>query len=176
MGPAAGRVMLLFVSGLLVLAPAGAGPAAEASGLTLVSSAFRPGARIPVVYTCDGRNVSPPLRWTAPPRGTRSLALLVHDPDAPRAGGFTHWIAYGISPARRGLPSGVHVAHEGLNDTGRTGYTGPCPPSGTHRYVFTLYALDSSLRPKSPLLRTVFLELVRGHVLGRATLVGRYGR
>jgi Raf kinase inhibitor-like YbhB/YbcL family protein len=134
--------------------------AVVAAAFVLTSVSFHDGGRIPKLHTCDGRNISPPLRWTAPPRGTRSFALRVVDVDAH---GFVHWTARGIPAAVRGLVAGYkgHVVVEGPNSAGGQGYTGPCPPPGTgiHRYVFTLTALGAG-----------------GRVLARARLVGRYGR
>jgi hypothetical protein len=132
--------------------------AAAAAALVLTSPAFAPGGTIPVRYTCDGAGGSPPLRWTAPPPGTRSFALTVVDPDAP-GGRFVHWVASGIPATGRGLAAGRHAPTEGLNGAGGRGWTGPCPPSGTHRYVFTLRALGAG-----------------GRTLARAQLVGRYAR
>jgi Raf kinase inhibitor-like YbhB/YbcL family protein len=127
------------------------------------------------VYTCDGENVSPALRWTAPPRGTRSFALLVDDPDAP-SGTFTHWIAWGIPASARGVARGVRPPREGANDGGRTGWTGPCPPSGTHRYVFHVYALRAPLPLRAGADRDAFLAALEGRVIRTATLVGSYRR
>jgi len=129
-----------------------------AAAFALTSPAFANGGTIPVEYTCDGRGVSPPLRWSAPPAGTKSFALTVFDPDAP-GGGFLHWQASGIPAGARGLRAGQHPPVEGANGAGRSGWTGPCPPSGVHHYVFTLTAVGA-----------------HGKVLARAKLVGRYGR
>jgi Raf kinase inhibitor-like YbhB/YbcL family protein len=129
--------------------------ASLAVAFALTSPAFHAGGAIPARYTCDGSGVSPPLRWTAPPRGTRSFTLTMRDLDA----GFLHWRATGIAPSRRSLAAGAHAGHELANDFGRRGYGGPCPPSGTHRYRFELDAIGA-----------------HGRVLARATLLGRYGR
>jgi len=132
---------------------------AVAAALVLTSPAFGNGAAIPVRFTCDGRDVSPPLHWTAPPAGTRSLSLTVVDPDAP-SGHFVHWRASGLAPSSRGLGQGRHAPREAANDAGTEGWTGPCPPPGpAHRYVFTLRALGAG-----------------GNTLATATLVGRYRR
>jgi len=128
-----------------------------AAALALSSPAFASGGAIPVRYTCNGSGVSPPLRWTAPPAGTRSFRLTVVDPDAP-GGRFVHWRASAIPAAARGLRAGEHAPVEGSNSAGSRGWTPPCPPAGpAHHYVFTLQALDSS-----------------GTVLAAARLVGRY--
>jgi Raf kinase inhibitor-like YbhB/YbcL family protein len=117
--------------------------AALVAAFTLTSPAFHAGATIPIRYTCDGKGVSPPLRWTAPPPGTTTLTLTVTDPDAP-SGSFLHWRASGISPRARGLREGQHAPTEARNDGGSVGWTGPCPPGGTHRYVFVLKAYAKS--------------------------------
>jgi Raf kinase inhibitor-like YbhB/YbcL family protein len=122
----------------------------------LTSPAFHNGAAIPRQYTCDGANGSPPLRWTAPPRGTASLTLTVFDPDAP-GGGFLHWRIARLDATTRGLPAGSRLG--GPNGAGRAGYTGPCPPTGTHHYRFELRALGRD-----------------GKVLATARLVGLYHR
>jgi Raf kinase inhibitor-like YbhB/YbcL family protein len=127
-----------------------------AATFVLTSPAFPSGGTIPVRYTCDGANVSPPLHWTTPPRGTASLSLTVFDPDAP-GGGFLHWRVPRLPAAARSLPTGSHAGV--ANGAGTTGWTGPCPPSGTHHYRFTLKALARS-----------------GKVLATARLVGLYGR
>lgn len=160
---------------MAVVAGALAGSAAGAGGLALRSPAFAPGGRIPVEHTCDGRDLSPPLRWTAPPAGTRSFALLMDDPDAPGRT-FTHWLAWGIPARARSLPAGTRAPVEGRNDAGRIGYIGPCPPAGVHRYVFRLYALRAPLPLRRGASRAEFLAAVRGRALAVARLVGRYSR
>jgi Raf kinase inhibitor-like YbhB/YbcL family protein len=159
----------------VVLVVAGPAAAAPTATFTLSSSAFRAGGRIPKVYTCDGRNVSPPLRWNAPPAGTKSLAILMDDPDVP-SGPFLHWIAWDIAARARTLAVGAKGLREGRNGAGRRGYTGPCPPSGTHHYVFRLYALKAPVKLTPGASRDAFERALRGKVLGTARLVGRYGR
>jgi Raf kinase inhibitor-like YbhB/YbcL family protein len=146
------------------------------AALTLSSPAFHSGARIPVRYTCEGKSVSPPLRWTAPPHGTRAFALLVVDPDAP-GGVFTHWTLWNLPPTRRAVPAHFRWKLQGRNDGGSIGYTGPCPPPGPrHRYTFTLYALDRMLPlPRGASVTRVVTTISR-HARATATLVGRYGR
>ena len=145
---------------------------------------FIPNATLPKknVYTdCGGANVSPMLHWSGAPARTRSFVLTVFDPDAPRAGGWWHWIAYNILPTTRGLAAGTGAAASttagtfGKNDFGNENYDGPCPPPGKpHRYVFTLYALNVPRVsiPNGPAVEAA----VRGHVLARAQIIGRYGR
>jgi Raf kinase inhibitor-like YbhB/YbcL family protein len=152
--------------------------------LTLVSPAFPPGGPIPALHTCEGRDISPGLEWSGVPEGTRSLALIVDDPDAPDPQApkmtWVHWVLYDLPPDSRGLPEGVASSalpagtREGLNDWKRTGYGGPCPPIGRHRYFHKLFALDAVLpdlgRPTSAQLQAAF----QGHVLASAELVGTY--
>lgn len=143
------------------------------SRFVLASPAFRPGGTIPRVYTCDGTNRIVPLRWSGSPRGARSFALLVDDPDAP-GGRFTHRLVWGIPGSARALPG--TAPREGTTSAGRVGWVGPCPPSGVHRYVFRLYALRSPLPLGGGADRAAFLGALKGRVLAAATLVGRYGR
>jgi Raf kinase inhibitor-like YbhB/YbcL family protein len=148
----------------------------------LGSEAFAPQAMIPPRYTCDGLGISPPLQWEHAPSGTASLALIVDDPDAP-AGTWVHWVIYDLPPepheltesssADAELPSG---ARHGKNSWGRLGYGGPCPPSGTHRYVFKLYALDTVLGLAAGATKEQLLQAMEGHILGQAELVGVYKR
>jgi hypothetical protein len=144
---------------------------------SLSSSAFPPGGTIPRRHSCDGADRSPPLTWSQPPAGTRSLALVVDDPDAP-AGRFTHWLAWGIDPSVGGLAEGQAAPLEGRNDFGTVGYRGPCPPRGhgRHRYRFRLHAVGSELRV-APGAQTRELErALTGNVVAVAELVGTYQR
>ncbi|NOY46426.1 MAG: YbhB/YbcL family Raf kinase inhibitor-like protein [Deltaproteobacteria bacterium] len=150
------------------------------------SPAFADGAEIPVRYTCDGDDVSPPLEWTGVPAGTQSLVLIVDDPDAPdpRAPRMTwvHWVLYNLPPETRGLPEGVSASDlppgtgQGLNDWKRTGYGGPCPPVGRHRYFHKLYALSERLPDLGTPTKAALLRAMEGKVLGKAELVGTYER
>ena len=152
--------------------------------LTLSSPAFIHVGEIPSVHTCDGRDVSPALAWSGVPPNAKSLALIVDDPDAPdpKAPKMTwvHWVLYNIPPAATRLAQGVAArdlpagTKEGLNDWKRTGWGGPCPPIGRHRYFFKLYALDSSLAGRGPLTKAELERAMDGHVLGKAELVGTY--
>lgn len=150
--------------------------------LTLSSGAFKSGDVIPMQYSCEGANVSPPLSWRGLPDGTQSLALILDDPDAPR-GLFTHWIIYNLPPDLDGLPEDaanhlISVASHGRNDFGQRSYGGPCPPRGDepHRYFFRLYALDSQIELMSGAPRPQVLDAIRDHVLERAELTGIYSR
>jgi Raf kinase inhibitor-like YbhB/YbcL family protein len=167
------RAAAVAVASLVALAVASVGGAAAPFRLT--SPSIKPGGTIPVVFTCQGRNISPALRWTAPPARARSLALHMHDPDAPVPGGFNHWIGWGIAPKAGGVAQGKRLPVEGANGTGAVGYLGPCPPSGVHRYRFTLYALDKRLALKRGASLEAFQAALRGHIVGRTQLVGRFG-
>lgn len=149
--------------------------AALVAAFVLTSPAFPPGGTIPAAFTCDGRNVSPPLAWTAPPGRTRSLALSVVDVDA---AGFAHWLGWNVPASARRLAEGARPPAEGRNDFGKPGYGGPCPPpgSGAHRYVFTVYALSAGLRLPAGAPFSLFRRALAGHVLASAALTGRYGR
>jgi Raf kinase inhibitor-like YbhB/YbcL family protein len=154
--------------------------------LTISSPAFAPNAEIPRAHTCDGDDRSPPLAWSEVPPGTRSLALIVDDPDAPdpRAPKMTwvHWVLYDIPPTTAGLTEAVKPrdlakgTREGLNDWERTGYGGPCPPIGRHRYFHKLYALDVVLGDLGRPTKARLEAAMRGHVLAQAELVGTYQR
>jgi Raf kinase inhibitor-like YbhB/YbcL family protein len=150
--------------------------------MKLESSAFEANGLIPSQYTCDGANISPPLSWDAPPAETESLALIVDDPDAP-VGIFVHWVAYDIPPETHQLPEGIAPqatlikgGTQGKNDFGKLGYGGPCPPSGTHRYFFKLYALDRTLSLPPGATKAQLEAALNGHVLAAAELVGRYAK
>jgi Raf kinase inhibitor-like YbhB/YbcL family protein len=141
------------------------------------SSAFEHAQAIPSRHSCEGEDVSPPLRWSNAPEGTRSLALVVDDPDAP-GGVFTHWIAWALDPAAEGLAEGEPAPREGHNDFGTRGYRGPCPPPGhgRHRYVFRLYALDTEPELAAAATKAQVEQAIAGHVLTTAELVGTYER
>lgn len=149
--------------------------------LTLTSHAFQNEAPIPAIHSKDGGNASPALSWSGVPKDTRSLVLIVEDPDAP-SGLFTHWIVYGIDPKTSGLKEGVPAAshtngvRQGLNGFGQIGYGGPKPPSGTHRYFFRLYALDTDTGVAAVLGRQEIEGVIEGHIIEEATLMGRFAR
>jgi Raf kinase inhibitor-like YbhB/YbcL family protein len=147
------------------------------SEFALESSAFQNAQPIPSRHSCEGDDVPPPLHWTNIPDGTRSLALVVDDPDAP-GGVFTHWIAWGLDPGAGALGEGEAAPREGRNDFGTSGYRGPCPPPGhgRHRYVFRLYALDAELELGSGAAKAELEQAIQGHVLTTAELVGTYER
>lgn len=153
-----------------------------AKTMTLQTNAFSPNSPIPTKYTCDGEEVSPALQWDAPPENTQSLVLIADDPDAPGRT-FVHWVIYDLPPDLRQLPEalppdpilskgGVH----GKNDFNRYGYGGPCPPRGTHRYFFKLYALDTLLDLPPGAEKAEVLTAMEGHILAGGELVGQYSR
>lgn len=151
--------------------------------IQLSSAAFKEGGTIPVVYTCDGENVSPPLSWKGVPDGTQSLALIVDDPDAP-AGTWVHWVIFNMAPPISALSEGASSSGgrdsfgtAGTNSFQKIGYGGPCPPKGKpHRYFFKLYALDEKLGLKAGATKADVEKSMQGHVLAQGQLMGTYGR
>ncbi|MBI4342190.1 MAG: YbhB/YbcL family Raf kinase inhibitor-like protein [Candidatus Omnitrophica bacterium] len=148
----------------------------------LTSPAFAQGQPIPARYTCDGEDVSPPLAWTEPPAGTQSFALISDDPDAP-AGTWVHWVLYNLPVDARTLSEGVPPtpelpdgARQGVTDFQRPGYGGPCPPGGTHRYFFKLYALKSRLELPPRATKVQLEAAMQGCILGMTELMGTYRR
>ncbi|MCE7917157.1 MAG: YbhB/YbcL family Raf kinase inhibitor-like protein [Nitrosomonas sp. PRO5] len=154
--------------------------------LSLTSPSFSHQGLIPVCHTCDGKDFSPELAWTGVPENTRSLVLIVDDPDAPDPQApkmtWVHWILYNIPPVTRKLPERVTVAElpsgtlEGVNDWERTGYGGPCPPIGTHRYFHKLYALDTLLPDLNQPTKAILEKAMQGHIIARTELIGLYHR
>lgn len=151
--------------------------------IQLNSTAFKDGETIPVIYTCDGKNISPPLSWTEPPQGFKSIALIVDDPDAP-AGTWVHWVVFNLSPSMSSLSEGASslgsqepFGMAGMNSFQKSGYGGPCPPKGKpHRYFFKLYALDIMLGLKSGVSKADVEKAMQGHILAQGQLMGTYGR
>jgi hypothetical protein len=181
-----GRFLLLP---LLLLALVGAACGEERKvpmSLSLNSPAFAPNATIPARHTCDGGDVSPVLQWSGLPDGAKSLALIVDDPDAPDPAApqrtWVHWVLYNLPATAGALPEGVTASQlpagtqEGLNDWKRTGYGGPCPPIGRHRYFHKLYALDSVLPDLGKPDKAQLLKAMEGHVMAETELIGTYQR
>jgi Raf kinase inhibitor-like YbhB/YbcL family protein len=155
---------------------------AKAMAITLTSSAFSPMQAIPAKYTCDGADVSPPLAWKGVPDTARSLVLISDDPDAPM-GTWVHWVCYDIPPTVDSLAENIPKTdslpcggQQGTTDFRRVGYGGPCPPGGTHRYFFKVYALDATLGLPAGSTKKEVEKAMRGHVLAQGELVGKYSR
>jgi Raf kinase inhibitor-like YbhB/YbcL family protein len=177
-----GRWIVIFL--LLLTLPAGLMPPAaqgkepaRMNTLTVTSPAFAGGGAIPAKYTCDGADVNPPLLIGPVPAGTAALALIMDDPDAP-VGTWVHWVIWNIPAQTReirenSVPAG---ASQGKNGWGRNSYGGPCPPSGTHRYFFKLYALDAPLNLGAAADKSELEKAMRGHILGQGELMGTYRR
>jgi Raf kinase inhibitor-like YbhB/YbcL family protein len=160
-------------------------PATEVTmSLELTSEAFVNGQSIPAKYACTGRNISPALTWNDPPAGTQSFALIVDDPDAPM-GTWVHWVLFNIKSDTRNLQEDLPVTgknvdpnaiYVGKNSSGRIGYDGPCPPSGTHRYYFKLYALDSPINLLPGATKEQVLKEMEGHILAQGELMGTFSK
>ena len=152
--------------------------------LSITSSAFAANAPMPSLYTCEGKDISPPLAWSGAPAGTKSFALVVDDPDAPDPAApkmtWVHWVLYDIPATASGLPEAVAAAalpagtRQGLNDWDRTRYGGPCPPIGRHRYFHKLYALDAMLPDLKRPDKAALEKAIKGHILAQAVLIGTY--
>ena len=150
--------------------------AAGGGTLKITSSAFHDGGNIPSKFTCDGSDTSPPLQITGVPSEAKSLVLIADDPDAP-GGLFTHWLIWNIPPQTTSIPEGSSVKGvQGANDFGKSGYRGPCPPPGTHRYSFKVFALDRELEVRAGAKRSRVDTAMKGHIIAQGELVGRYGR
>jgi len=155
-------------------------PQTTGGSIKLTSTAFKEGEPVPRQYTCDGVNVSPPLEWSGVPKSAKTIAFIADDPDAP-AGTWVHWVLYNLPsdnigmvenlPATENLKAG---GFQGKNDFGKIGYGGPCPPSGTHRYFFKIYALDSELPLKAGATKAEVEKAMEGHVVAQGQLMGTY--
>jgi Raf kinase inhibitor-like YbhB/YbcL family protein len=176
------KASVLVLIPMLLFCCRSSGEGGEKMEIKVTSSAFEEGGMIPSKYTCDGMDISPPLKWQGMPDGTQSIALISDDPDAP-VGTWVHWVMFNIPadtnglaeniPADKTLPNG---ARQGITDFRRIGYGGPCPPSGTHRYFFKLYALDKKLDLAAGADKAALLKAMEGHILAQGQLMGRYKR
>ncbi|HXQ37369.1 MAG TPA: YbhB/YbcL family Raf kinase inhibitor-like protein [Anaerolineales bacterium] len=182
------NIVLLLAGLAIILSACGTGAtqteAAVTTQITITSDAFANGQSIPAKYSCNGRNISPALAWTDPPDGTQSLALIVDDPDAP-FGTWVHWLLYNIPEDTRSLQEDLPITGKnvdpnaifvGKNSSGKTAYDGPCPPSGTHRYFFKLYALDTTINLLPGATKEQVLKEMNGHILAQGELVGTFSR
>jgi Raf kinase inhibitor-like YbhB/YbcL family protein len=154
----------------------------EKMAIVITSPAFKEGGMIPAKYTCDGQDISPPLKWQDAPQGVKSFALISDDPDAP-IGIWVHWVMWNIPAEANGLPENIPPKKElpdgskqGISDFHRPGYGGPCPPGGTHRYYFKVYALDMMLNLPANSTKKDLLEAMKGHILAEGSLMGKYKR
>lgn len=150
--------------------------------IKLTSSAFKEGENIPAQYTCDGKNISPPLQWSNIPDSTKSMALIAEDPDAP-GGTWIHWVLYDIPQNVTQLPEHTETGNKlkdgainGTNSFRNLGYGGPCPPSGTHHYFFYIYALDTVLNLKPGATKPQLMKAMKGHIIAEGKLMGKYAR
>ncbi len=176
-------IIIICAATLVCLAGCDAGKTAS-DNLVLTSPAFTDNATIPASYSCNGQNTSPALNWSGAPAGTKSFALILHDPDAPISGGFTHWVIFNIPPAVTSLSAAVpnqatlsSGAVQGDNGAGNLGYTGPCPPTGaSHHYEFRLYALDQMLNLSSGATKAQVETAMSGHILAQTKLTGLFQR
>jgi len=179
----------MLAAALLATGPAPLSTAADREArlmMTITSKAFAQDAPIPKTYTCDGKDMSPPLAWSGVPDGARSLVLIVDDPDAPDPAApkmtWVHWVLYNIPVATDGLPEAIPASRlpagtlEGRNDWKRTGYGGPCPPVGRHRYFHKLYALDTVLADLGQPTKQQLEKAMQDHILAQAELIGTYQR
>lgn len=175
--------LLIFLGITLTLGPVFGH--AEVNGvekIVIESASFQESSAIPAKYTCDDQDISPPLKWSGVPKNTKSLAMISDDPDAPM-GDWVHWVIYNLPPTLTELPEGIPATEklptgglQGRTDFGRIGYGGPCPPSGTHRYFFKIYALDTELSLASGKTKRELLQAMEGHVLAMGQLMGKYQR
>lgn len=150
--------------------------------IRMTSAAFEAGGMIPIQYTCDGQDISPPLSWGDVPEGSASIALVCDDPDAP-VGTWVHWVLFDLPPETRNLPENIPAVENlenggrhGTNDWHKLGYGGPCPPGGTHRYYFKIYALDKKTGLSEDSTKAQLLKAMEGHILAEGELMGRYKR
>jgi Raf kinase inhibitor-like YbhB/YbcL family protein len=166
----------IIAGAVAILLAASASLAAGGAKMKITSSAFQESGNIPSKFTCDGSDTSPPLQITGVPSEAKSLVLIADDPDAP-GGLFTHWLVWNIPPQTSSIPEGsAPKGIHGTNDFGKSGYGGPCPPSGTHRYYFKLFALDRELNLASSTKRRQLDAAMEGHVIAQGELMGRYSR
>jgi Raf kinase inhibitor-like YbhB/YbcL family protein len=161
---------------LLTAASACSSLAAGGAKMKISSSAFQDGGKIPANFTCDGTNTNPGLQLEGVPAEAKSLVLIVDDPDAP-SGLFTHWLVWNLDPKTTGISEGASAKGvQGKNDFGKSGYGGPCPPSGSHRYYFKLFALDTDLNLPAGSERPQLDAAMKGHIIGQGQLMARYSR
>jgi len=174
-------VVLIFLFNFISVTFAQSG-GGEFMSIEITSSSFKQGEMMPSKYTCDGNDISPPLKWSNVPGGTMTFVLISDDPDAPM-GTWVHWVLFNIPSHVTSLPEGVpskenldNGAIHGITDFGRIGYGGPCPPSGTHRYFFKIYALDNELALSPGASKKEVLKAMEGHIIAQGELMAKYKR
>jgi len=174
--------LIVLLLALSACTPTSIQPTEVTMTLSITSPAFKNGSPIPAMYTCISRDVSPVLAWGGQPSGTKSFALIMDDPDAP-GGTWVHWVIYNIPASARGLPEATPIKVQladgslnGVNSWGNSGYGGPCPPSGTHRYFFKLYALDTMLDLPSGANKQKLLSAMQDHILAQGELMGTFSK
>jgi hypothetical protein len=163
---------ILYTLSLLAMTVLGTSVSKQGT-LTVTSTSFSNNGNIPKKYTCQGEQVSPPLKITGIPSGAKTLALILHDPDAEMPGGFTHWVVWNI-PANGNMPENFKGADQGWNGAKKTGYIGMCPPTGVHHYHFMVYALDTRLTLDKNTDKAGLEKAMTGHILGKGELIGLY--
>jgi Raf kinase inhibitor-like YbhB/YbcL family protein len=177
-------VAFLMIVVCIVLAwfPASCPSQGTPGKIDIHSLAFQEGGAIPNLYSCKGKNISPPLSWGGVPAGTAGIALIVEDPDAPK-GTYIHWVVFNLPPDSKELPEAVPTAAklsngamQGVTSGRKNGYLGPCPPSGTHRYFFRIYAIDKKLDLKSGVTKSELLKAIKGHILAEGQLMGVFSK
>jgi len=167
---------LITTGAVVILLAAGATFGAGGAKMKITSSAFQEGGNIPSKFTCDGSDTSPPLQITGVPSEAKTLVLIADDPDAP-SGLFTHWLVWNIPPQTNSIAEGgAAKGVQGTNDFGKSGYGGPCPPSGAHHYAFKVFALDRELDLRSGAKRSQLDAAMKGHIIAQGELIGRYTR
>lgn len=173
------RYLLILTCSLVCMAPVCDGVRSMTKNMTITSKAFAHGEKIPVIYSCDGQGISPPLSFSNVSPKAVSLALVMDDPDAPNQT-FVHWVAWNIDPRQEGLSENIKANDEkisqGTNSAKKIGYTGPCPPTGSHRYFFKLYALDSKLSLPQGATIADFEKAIKGHVIEESKFMGTFSR
>lgn len=171
------RALVLFLGAIMAAAPLRAAPETGENQMRISSPAFENGGQIPAKYSCDGQDASPEIAIEGVPSGAQSLAFIVDDPDAP-GGIFVHWVMYNIPPSTTIIPENGSAGTQGVNSGGEQGWNSVCPPSGSHRYFFTLYALDTliPLGQDSAADKRAVEAAMRGHVLATAELMATYSR
>lgn len=166
--------MHLLTSSLIVAAVAATTSFSHKDSLTITSTAFTNNGNIPSKYSCEGEKINPPLNIAGVPDGTKSFAIIVHDPDAQREGGFTHWVVWNIEPLENPIPENYKGGEQGLNGANQPGYIGMCPPTGTHHYHFKVYALDTLLSLNKKTDKAGLEKSMEGHILAQGELIGLY--